>query len=182
MKKLSKLALILMAVATFSACSNRDNNNNGGGFNPNGFAPNSCFNSGGLNQFRWANGTCIDSRSGQPTSPQFCQGNQMGFSNDQQCNFVGGFQIPGGQFGFGADACTQAYGFGWVTSRGMFGELICINAQTWGHISSFYGQAPILFNGMYQTCIPGGINNCRCQSFGGTLGWFQGGVSMGFCF
>jgi hypothetical protein len=178
MKKLSLLAVAVLTLAALTACSKKDKNN---GYNPYGYAPNSCYRTGGVNQFRYVNGICVDSRTGQQTSPQNCVSGQMGQSYDPRCNFYGGHQLNN-QYGYGMDACATAYGPGWVTSRGVYGELICVNSMTWNYISSYYGQTPIMMNGVYQTCIPGGSYNCRCQSFGGTLGWFQAGVSVGFCY
>ena len=101
-----------------------------------GYAPNSCYASGTNAQYRWANGQCIDVRNNQPVSNvNLCSQASHGYSYDPRCNTYGGFNngLPGGGYGWTGgnfawnDACSAAYGPGWVTSRGIMGELICVN-------------------------------------------------------
>jgi hypothetical protein len=202
-------SLVIAALVVVAGCDrNRGNNNQQpvmgpggfgpggfgpGGFGPGGFgpqqwgvAPNSCFANGGINRFRWLNGQCVDAQTSQVAAPFSCQNPQMNLINDPRCFHVGGNTLGMGMFNqFGADACSIAYGPGFVTGRGFWGELVCVNTGTWNFISTFYGMNPMLIGGLPQTCVPGGANNfgrCHCRSFGGTLGWVSGGAYIGFCF
>lgn len=179
MKRFVYLTIALSALLV-GACSKKDSNNIG-------YAPNNCVASGGPNQYRMLNGQCVNAQN-QVVSQNMCYGYN---TYDPRC---GSMTIGPNQFGaygfngFGyagvGDTCSMYYGPGWVTSRGIYGELICVNAASWGYITGYYG-VPAMYgpagSGYYQTCIPG-QNNCNCQSVGGTLGTMSGSANTGYCY
>ena len=136
-----KLIYSIVAVAALglTACDKDDDNNN------NGFAPNSCYASGGINQYQMINGQCYDRRSNnnQPVPGYLCGQNQVGASYDPRCNsYTGwntGFPNNGVPFGNNPnDLCSLYYGFGWYTEVLYTGQPICVNlgAQQWGYFNS----------------------------------------------
>ena len=141
-----KLIYSIVAVAALglTACDNDDNNNNNGF----GYAPNSCFATGGVNQYQLINGQCYDRRSGnqQPVPGYLCGQNQVGASYDPRCNQYTGWNtgFPNNGIPFGNnpnDLCSIYYGFGWYTEVLYTGQPICVNLgnRQWGNFNTGWG-------------------------------------------
>ena len=141
-----KIIYTIVAVAALglTACDKDDSGNN----NNVGFAPNSCFATGGTSQYQWVNGQCFDRRANNnqplPANMSYlCGQNQVGASYDPRCNsYTGwnsGFNNNGVQFGNNQnDLCTRYYGPGWFTEITYTGQPICVNltGQQWGYYNS----------------------------------------------
>lgn len=194
-KRLTVLMGMALVALTIGACSKKSDNNNNGyynGYNNNYVnAPNSCYVSGGANRYQWLNGQCRDVQQNVNVAQNYCAQAASGYSYDQRCNFYGGYQYyPGYQWSGGNYTYTNAgnacsiYNTAYqqfypvvLPNRG----LVCIGSSTYNYINSYYGVSPFLYGSALRGCYPGSTS-CHCRSFGGSLGWIQGGVSIGVCF
>ncbi len=185
---------ILVAVAAISmgvvGCSKKDKNDN---YNNYTSAPNSCFNSGGPNRYQWVNGQCQDVQQNRIVSQNYCTNSQYGNTYDPRCNYYGGNQfypgtVGGGGYYNGGNNCSiyDNYQTGerfYPVYLPQAGGYVCIGSSTYNYIGNYYGYMPSYYynSGYLRGCYPG-VSSCSCKSFGGSLGWYYGGISIGICF
>jgi hypothetical protein len=183
MKKSLYILLAFAAVTLVVAGCSKKNGGTGA------YVPGSCFNGGlnnggfgGINGFQWRNGQCIQTATGQPVNQASCAGVANGYSGAPNCNFYGG-QNPfyGSAYGGGYNPCSvyDRYPGEYTPIRySLYGMWVCadpvarMTIQSFG-TPAFYGNSQTIYRG----CVPG--SDPRCQSFGGTLGWFHAGVQLG---
>lgn len=128
-----KLLILTASVALLftTACDKKKDNNNA-------FSPNSCYATGGANQYARVNGICVDLRNQQrPVAENLCLNSQVGFNYDPRCSQYGfgnnPYQYGGNQYNWGGftpiygdNTCINAYGFGWITTQSQqTGQLRC---------------------------------------------------------
>lgn len=166
------------------ACDKGGGGNNGA-WNNNVYAPNSCLNSGGANRYQFVNGTCRDVQQNQTVPQNYCANSQFGNTYDPQCNYYGGSNFFPGSVN-GGNACS-IYNDGFQQWYPVYmpqaGGYVCVSSNTFNYIGGYYGGFPSYYQnyGYLQGCYPG-VSSCNCQGFGGSLGWYSAGISVGICF
>lgn len=194
MKKSFYILVAFAAIMTAMAgCSKKK----GGGVAA--FVPGQCFNGyttvpGGLpgpypgyNGYQWNNGQCIDTRTNTVAPITACQNVVNNYSFAPNCNYYGGMNFWNVPVTGAYNACSvynTPYEQFYPVYYANLNLTVCAGYSTYNYLWTFGTPAYYPgYNNVLQGCIPGTtINGCRCNSFGGTLGWFHGGVTLGICY
>jgi hypothetical protein len=191
---MKKALYILLAFAAVAVAATGCSKKSGGG-GTNAYAPASCFNSGynnGYNngvpgiQYQWRNGQCVDIQNGQVANQALCNSVNNNYSYNQNCNTFGGNQFWQGGNAFGAYNQCSVYNTAFETFYPVFYAgigVVCAGYAAYNTMWSYGSPAYYPgYNNVYQGCVPGASSSCHCRSFGGTMGWFYGGVQLGICY
>jgi hypothetical protein len=166
------------------SCYNRGTTPYNSGYNT-GYNPG--YNNGysGVNGYQYINGQCIDTRTNTLAPNQnLCAGVTGAYSGAANCNYYGGYSPYYGSASGAYNACS-VYNNGaeqfYPVYYPSLGMTVCAGFAAYNTIWS-YGTPSYYsgYNNVFQGCIAG--SDPRCQTFGGTMGWFHGGVQLGVYF
>lgn len=165
--------------------------NGGSGYNsvPGGYNP---WNNGGVNQYhqryQWSNGVCIDVQDGGAVrDANLCQ-NHVNYSYNPGCTYYGhGNGYFNGPVSGAYNACSiynTPYEQFYPVYYPNLGTTVCAGYSAY---STFYQYGtPVYYpgyNNVFQGCTMGyATPGCKCKTFGGQLGWFSAGVTLGVCY
>ena len=196
------LCLVAMSLVFVGCDKDKGGNNDGRVY---AYAPDQCFNGVGFNQgfnnfnqfnqfgnfnygqrYQWRNSQCVDTQDGSAVPQNLCQ--NINFSNNPNCTYYGqGNFIYNGGIGGAYNACSiynTPFEQFYPVYYAHLGTTVCAGYSAY---NTFYQYgSPIYYpgyNNVFHGCTPGFYTpNCNCKTFGGTLGWFHAGATLGVCY
>lgn len=210
-KSIYLIGLLIMSLA-FVGCDKGKKNNNGqvyayapnscynNGYGGNGYNNGYGYPNNGYNQFNqfnngyqynqryvWSNNQCIDVQDGGAVrNPSLC--NNVNYSGNQSCTYYGyNNGVYTGNVSGAFNACSiyntpyeQFYPVYYPQLR----TTVCAGYSAY---SSFYQYGTPAwypgYNNVFYGCSAGyKTPGCKCKTFGGQLGWFYAGATLGVCY